>query len=149
MHLAQFNIARARWPLEDPRMKVFNDNVERMHAIADRTPGFLWRMGGDAAKETIWGDAQMTWTLSLWESPEALAHFAFRTAHRQFFQRRAEWFPVLDHAWFLLWWIEPGRKPTLDEATAKKELLDREGPSEAVFGWERFPELREIRDKVA
>ncbi|MEX2518427.1 MAG: DUF3291 domain-containing protein [Paracoccaceae bacterium] len=149
MPLAQFNIARARWPLQDERMKVFNDNTERMKTLAARSPGFIWQLSGDGAKQIIWDDPQMTWTVSLWRDAEALANFAFRTVHRQFFQRRAEWFPVLDHVWFALWEIEEGRNPTLAEALEKKARFDRQGPSEDVFGWERFPHLRALRDSVA
>ncbi len=144
-HLAQFNIALARYPLDDPRMADFMDNVGRMHSLAARSPGFLWRLDNPDHGTVILGDPLMTWTLSLWEGPEALAHFAFRTAHRQFFRRRAEWFPVLSQSWFLCWHVPEGTRPRLDEALAKKARLDAEGPSDAVFGWERFPELAALR----
>lgn len=146
MNLAQFNIARARWPQDDPRLAEFIANIPRMNALARRSPGFVWLLDHRA---TILGDPQMTWTLSVWESPEALAEFAFRTVHRRFFRRREEWFPVLDHAAFALWPIGPGRLPTLAEALEKKARLDREGPSDDVFGWERFPHLAAIRETVA
>ncbi|WP_118138537.1 DUF3291 domain-containing protein [Oceanicella sp. SM1341] len=145
MHLAQFNIALAKYPLDDPRMADFVNNVGRMKALAARSPGFLWQFKEDGADEVILGDPLMTWTLSLWEGPEALAHFAFRTAHRQFFRRRAEWFPVLDHNWLVLWYIPEGEKPTLAEALARKARMDAEGPGEHAFGWERFAEIRELR----
>ena len=35
-HLAQFNIARIRYPLDDPRMAEFVDNVERVNALAEK-----------------------------------------------------------------------------------------------------------------
>ncbi len=146
MPLAQFNIARGRWPKGDPRMREFEENVPRMNALAKRSPGFLWLLDHRA---TILDDPQMTWTLSLWESPEALAAFAFNTVHRRFFRRKAEWFEAIDHAWFILWPIEPGRLPTLEEALAKKAKLDAEGPSDEVFGWERFPHLAAARERAA
>ena len=37
-HLAQFNIARVRYPLDDPRMREFVDNVERVNGLADKFP---------------------------------------------------------------------------------------------------------------
>ena len=116
------------------------------NALARRSPGFVWLLDHRA---TIMDDPQMTWTLSVWESPEALADFAFRTVHRRFFRRKAEWFEALDHVWFALWPIEPGRLPTLEEALAKKAQIDRDGPSDEVFGWERFPHLAAIREKAA
>ncbi|MEO0999196.1 MAG: DUF3291 domain-containing protein [Pseudomonadota bacterium] len=149
MALAEFNIAHARWPLEDPRMADFRENTKRMNALAARSPGFLWRLDGAEADALIDGDPRMTWTLSVWETAEALAHFAFRTVHRQFFRRRAEWFPVLDHVAITLWEVAPDARPTLAEALQRKARLDAEGPGAHAFGWERFPHLQQLRSEVA
>ena len=149
MPLAQFNIARGRWPLDDPRMAEFNRALPGMSALARRSAGFIWQLEGSRDMPPLFGDPQMTWTLSLWRDEEALADFAFRTIHRRFFKRRAEWFPALDHVWLALWPMEPGRRPTLEEALAKKAKLDAEGPSDEVFGWERFPHLARLRENVA
>ena len=43
-HLAQFNIARIRYPLDDPRMAEFVDNVARVNASGRKMPGFVWRL---------------------------------------------------------------------------------------------------------
>ena len=36
-HLAQFNIARINYPLDDPRMAGFVDNLASVNAIAERS----------------------------------------------------------------------------------------------------------------
>jgi Domain of unknown function (DUF3291) len=41
--LAQFNIARVRYPLDDPRMAEFVENVDRVHRLAEQIPGFVWQ----------------------------------------------------------------------------------------------------------
>ncbi|MEM1316296.1 MAG: DUF3291 domain-containing protein [Pseudomonadota bacterium] len=146
MAIAQFNVARARWPLDDPRMAEFSDNIARMNALAERSPGFLWR---DPGKAEALGDPRMTWTLSLWESAEALAAFAFNTAHRRFFARRDLWFPALEHPAIVLWQAAPLPRPTLAEAERRLWALHRDGPSDEAFGWERFEALRARREAVA
>ena len=45
-HLAEFNIARIRYPLDDPRMAEFVDNVERVNKLAEQIEGFVWRLAG-------------------------------------------------------------------------------------------------------
>jgi hypothetical protein len=150
--LAQFNIARARWPLEDPRMADFENNLERMNALARRSDGYVWQLDGGTLGEggnVIYGDPQMTWTLSVWESAEALANFAFRTLHRKFFQRRADWFPVLSDAHLVMWEIPGNHRPDLTEAMARKATLDAKGPTDQAFGWERFPHLATLRHQMA
>jgi len=42
--LAQINIARILAPLDDPIMAEFVANLERINALADAAPGFVWRL---------------------------------------------------------------------------------------------------------
>ena len=42
-HLAQLNIGRIRYEVADPRMAGFVDNLAFVNALAERTPGFVWR----------------------------------------------------------------------------------------------------------
>ena len=42
--LAQINIARMRAPLTDPIMADFVANLTPINALADTSPGFLWRL---------------------------------------------------------------------------------------------------------
>jgi hypothetical protein len=41
--LAQCDIARVRYPLDDPRMAEFVENVDRVHRLAEQIPGFVWQ----------------------------------------------------------------------------------------------------------
>src|SRR5207302_10317437 len=42
-HLAQLNIGRIRYEVNDPRMAGFVDNLAFVNAVAERSPGFVWR----------------------------------------------------------------------------------------------------------
>ena len=45
-HLAQVNIARMRAPLDHPLMTDFVAQLDRINALADATPGFVWPTNG-------------------------------------------------------------------------------------------------------
>ncbi|WP_339947139.1 DUF3291 domain-containing protein [uncultured Albimonas sp.] len=141
--IAQFNIARMRWPREDRRMSGFVDNIDRLNLLAERSPGFLWRE--TATPELFPGDRRMTWTLSVWESPDALADFTFRTVHARFHARRREWFEELGEAFMALWPVHYEQWPAPLEALERLERLRREGPTEHAFGWESLPAVRRAR----
>jgi hypothetical protein len=43
-HLAQVNIGRVRAPLEDLIMEGFRTQLDPINALADSSPGFVWRL---------------------------------------------------------------------------------------------------------
>jgi hypothetical protein len=137
-HLAQFNIARLRHPLEDPRMKEFADNVERINGLAEKIEGFVWRLqdeSGHAMNMRVYGDPRILPNLTVWKSVEALERFVFKTAHNRFYMRREAWFEPLDLP-LVLWWVAPGERPSLDEGVRRLDLLKAKGASEDAFLWE-------------
>lgn len=138
MPIGQFNIARARWDLDDPRMKEFMDMVPKMNALAARSPGYIWRLedehGPDAPKFP--GEPRMTMTLSVWQDVDSLRHFTWNTLHKRFRMRTSEWFEKMDAAYLAIWPIAEGHRPLGEEAQAMLAKLRVEGPSEAVFGTE-------------
>ena len=136
MHIAQLNIAKCRASLDDPLMQEFVDNLDPINAIADASPGFVWRLqdeGGDATSFQLFDDPLIISNLSVWESIDALKAFMFKTHHLKFLQRRGEWFEKLDQPSHVLWRIEPGHIPTLEEARAQLESLRANGESEYAF----------------
>lgn len=143
-HLAQLNIARLAWPLDDPRVADFAGNLERVNGIADRSPGFVWRLkdeGGDATGiEWDAADPRTIVNMSVWTDVASLEGFVWNTVHRQFYARRAEWFELLEEQYFVMWTVAPGHRPSLDEARERLLHLRRHGPTEHAFGWESLGE---------
>ncbi len=43
-HLAQVNIARMLAPIDSPAMADFVNNLDRINNIAEKNPGFVWRL---------------------------------------------------------------------------------------------------------
>jgi len=146
LHLAEINIGRVLGGPDDPRMADFYNNLARVNALAERMPGFVWRLkneSGESAVGLTWpGDPTVAVNMSVWESAEDLGRFVFQTVHRNIYARKHEFFEMPARPTVALWWIPAGQIPTLDEA---KERLDRyiaHGPSEFAFGWADLPSAK-------
>ena len=140
-HLAEFNIARIKYRLDDPRMREFVDNVDRVNKMADKLPGFVWRLQGESGHAMgmrVYDDPAILPNLTVWENVEALERFVFKTVHGRFFDRRETWFAQPEPT-LVLWWAPAGHRPTLDEAVARLDHLRANGPSDFAFGWESLP----------
>ena len=140
-HLAQFNIARIRYPLDDPRMAEFVDNVDRVNKLAEQIDGFVWRLqdaSGHAMNLTVYDDPRILPNLTVWENVEALERFVWQTLHRRFYGRRREWFEPIETP-LVLWWIPAGHQTDLAEGVARLDHLKAHGPSEHAFGWDNIP----------
>jgi len=143
-HLAEFNIARIKYPLDDPRIREFVDNVERVNRLADKMDGFVWRLkddSGHAMNMTVYGDPAILPNLTVWESAEALERFVFKTLHGRFFDRRETWFAQPEPT-LVMWWVPAGHRPTLDEGVARLDRLKAHGPSDDALGWESLAGAR-------
>jgi len=136
-HLAQVNIGRFRAPIGDPSMQGFRDQLEPINAIADRTPGFVWRLQTDEGDATAIrpdaADPLMAINMSVWESLESLRQFVYQSAHVGPMRDRKQWFEPLDGPIQALWWVPAGHIPTVAEAWAKLQLLKERGPSAEAF----------------
>ena len=148
MHLAELNVGRLLAPTNDPRVAEFMAALDRVNGLGKRMPGFVWMMEGSGAPGTgntenaIGGDAQFVSNLTVWESVETLEAFVWNTVHRQFYERRAEWFEVLCRMHFVMWWVPAGHKPTLDEALARLAHLEAHGDSDHAFGWKHLEQAQ-------
>jgi len=145
-HLAQLNIGRLRYEVDDPRMAGFMDNLARVNAVADRAEGFVWRLqdaSGNATSYRPYGDdPRMAINMSVWESIAALERYVWQTVHKRFYGRRHEWFERLDGPYLVMWWVPAGHIPTLQEAVERLEYLRCHGPSDYAFGWQSLPKAQ-------
>lgn len=138
-HLAQVNIGRVLGGPDDPRMRDFFDNLARVNQLAERMPGFVWRLkdeSGDSAMALHWpNDPTMNVNLSVWEDDKSLATFVFKTVHRTFYARKHDFFEVPKENTVALWWVDVGHTPDVMEAKERLEHLNANGPSEFAFTW--------------
>ena len=151
MQLAQVNIGRVLGGPDDPRLADFYNNLARVNAMAERMPGFVWRLkddSGDSAMALHWpGDPTMAVNMSVWEDDEALGKFVFQTVHRNIYARKHEFFEMPKENTVAMWWVEDGHIPTLDEAKARLDHLNAHGPSDFAFGWADLPSAKTWQEK--
>ena len=133
--LAQLNVARMKAPLESPTMADFVANLERINALAESSPGFVWRLQteeGDATGLRPLGEDTLV-NVSVWRDAQSLNKYVYQSAHAEVMRRRKEWFERTREAYVVLWWVPKGHRPTVPEAIAKLELLRANGPTPAAF----------------
>ena len=143
-HLAQINIGRLIAPIDDPRIAEFVAGLEPINALADRAPGFVWRLQsglGNATDIAYSDDPTMMVNMSVWESFETLRDYVYRSEHVKFFRDRAKWFVKLDKPIYCLWWVPVGHRPTVAEGRERMEHYQRYGATPFSFWFSRrFPE---------
>jgi Domain of unknown function (DUF3291) len=143
--LAQLNVGRLRAPIDDPLIAEFKDALDEINAVAETSPGFVWRLKDDSVGNAttfhpIEGDGLVIPNLSVWESIDALGDFVYRSAHTPFLRRRREWFERYGTAYLALWWVPAGDIPTLEEAMARLHAIERDGSTPHAFTFRQsFP----------
>lgn len=133
--LAQLNIAVMKEPLDAPGMADFVANLDRINAVADEAPGFVWRLqteDGDATTLRPLGDHTLI-NLSVWRDAPSLSAYVYKSAHVELMRRRKEWFERMAEAHMVLWWVAAGHRPSATEAVAKLELLRQQGATPEAF----------------
>jgi len=144
-HLAQINVGRLVAPQGDPRVAGFFEALNRINALADASPGFVWRLkdeGGNNATSIQYSpDPLLIPNMSVWTDAEALFDFVYRSAHTPVMARRREYFERFEGAYQALWWIPSGTIPTVNDALSRLWLIDRFGPSQDAFTFKtRYPQ---------
>lgn len=140
--LAQLNVAIMKDPLESPGMADFVANLERINALADASPGFVWRLeteDGDATALRPLGESVLV-NMSVWQDMESLKHYVYKSTHAEIMRRRKEWFERMQEAYLVLWWVPKGHRPGVEEAAARLELLRTSGATVEAFSFRQaFP----------
>ena len=139
MQLAELNVGYALYPLDDARMAGFIDNLDALNALAERSKGYVCRMKSDSGNATdldVPGDEQMIANMSVWVDVTSLGDYVFNTIHAKFYEKRPAWFENMTRHHFVMWWVEDGHIPTLDEAMQKLAPLQEHGSTDDAFGWD-------------
>lgn len=134
--LAQLNVGRTREPQDSELLAGFVAALDPVNAAADEAPGFVWRLqdeSGDATSIRAFEDELMIVNMSVWESIEALRAFVYSSPlHKSVLRRRREWFERME-LYLVLWWVERGHIPSVEEAKERLEVLGDQGPGPRAF----------------
>jgi hypothetical protein len=147
-HLAQINIGRLIAPLDDPKIAEFVAQLAPINAIADKAPGFVWRLqseSGNATDIAYNDDPSIMVNMSVWVSLEALRDYAYKSDHMKVFRDRAKWFEKMDKPHYCLWWIPAGHIPTVAEGRERLEHYQTHGATPYSFWFsQEFPQPAEV-----
>jgi hypothetical protein len=141
-HLAQLNVGIATAPLDSPVMADFMNNLDSINALAESSPGFVWRLKADDGNATSLRpiDERTMVNMSVWTDAQSLSAFVFRSGHVEFMRRRREWFERMSEAYLVLWWVPEGHLPTTEEAVARLAHLREHGATPRAFNFRQlFP----------
>jgi len=133
--LAQLNMSKLKAPIDSPLLADFVGNLDRINALAEQSPGFVWRLkdeSGSATSLRPFGEEYIV-NMSVWKDVAALSDYAFKSGHVEIMRRRREWFERLIEATVVLWWVPRDHRPTTAEAKVRLELLRKDGPSPQAF----------------
>lgn len=145
-HLAELNIGKFKYPTSDPRMAGFMDNLDRVNTLAERSPGFVWRLTGSGNNATdlrVGNDYAVN--MSVWTDAKSLENYVFKTVHAQFYKRKAEWFNPIEKQYMVFWPVPEGLQPTLTEAMDRLEEYEKNGATENAFGWAEVMDVERMR----
>jgi len=143
-HLAQINIGRLAAPIDDPRIAGFVSQLAPINALADRSPGFVWRLQSASGNATdvpyCDEDPAIMLNMSVWESLEALRDYVYRSKHIGVFRDRARWFEKMDQPSYCLWWVPAGHIPTVAEGRERLTHYQAHGATPFSFWFsQHFP----------
>lgn len=142
-HIAQINVGTTRYATDDERLHGFMSRLDAINALADGSPGFVWRLQSDSGNATdidVGGDPKFIVNMSVWKSIDALAEYVYRSAHREVMINRREWFERPEGAYQALWWVPAGHRPEPEEGLERLDVLRRDGPTALAFTFQKtFP----------
>jgi heme-degrading monooxygenase HmoA len=151
-HIAQVNIGRIKGPLDGPIMAGFVGRLDEINALADNSPGFIWRLQtseGNATYLRPYADDRILLNMSVWETADALRRYVYSTAHAELLRQRREWFESFAGVYAALWWVPAGHIPGIDEAKKRLANLDAHGPSQFAFTFKAiFPPDEEFQRAI-
>src|SRR5437588_1766308 len=117
-HIAQVNMGHIKAPLDDPIMAGFMNRLDVLNALADTSPGFVWRLQTNSGNATYFRpyehDDRILLNMSVWETIEALKNYVYRTVHAEIMRHRHKWFDKFRGEFIALWWVPVGHVPSID-----------------------------------
>lgn len=144
-HLAQINIAKIIGDnIEDPVMEKFVAQLDEVNALAEGSPGFVWRLkdeGNNATSLNPYNDNRIIVNMSVWETIDDLLKFVYHGRHAEVLRNRRDWFVNFGKPFTTLWYVRAGEKPSVEDAMVRLQSLQDKGPTSFAFDFRnRFPE---------
>jgi hypothetical protein len=133
--LAQMNLATLAAPLDSPQLAGFVSELARINALAESSPGFVWRLQDDAGDATALrplGENILV-NMSVWQDVASIRRYVYESEHLEFLRRRREWFVQSGATRLVMWWQQAGVIPTVATGLERLALLAARGPTREAF----------------
>ncbi len=140
-HLAQVNIAEMKGPIDGDIMADFVAQLDRINALAEASPGFIWRLTSDDGNATsirAYDDERILFNLSVWQDVQMLQDYVYKSMHVEVMKQRRKWFESMKVMHYALWWVPAGHQPAVSEARERLEMLQNIGPSANAFSFAKI-----------
>jgi len=148
-HLTQVNVALAAAPFGAPSMAGIVSRIAEVNALAERSPGFVWRFRNPPGNEwlapfadyfDLFEPERIFFNMSVWESVEDLHHYVYETGHVELLRGKSAWMLPATRPHLALWWIHRTQLPTVTESRQRLDSLARCGPTREAFSFAKsFP----------
>ena len=149
--VAFMTIALLHAPYGDPRVLGFKKRIDANYAAAEASEGFIARSTFDEKiGEHSWGaiaiptifqkeaiNERLITTLSLWLDLESVFAYTYSDVHAEALRKRREWFVRRQWPGYVAWWVADDHLPSWQEACARYDKLEREGPAAEAFSFMR------------
>jgi len=139
-HLAQINIAKMLAPIDSPVMAEFVANLDSINALAEGSPGFVWRLKDEANNATsikVYDDDFIIVNMSVWENAGALHQFVYQSHHVEIFKQRRQWFERMSDMHMALWYIPKDYTPTALDGVERLNYLRNNGETPFAFSFKK------------
>ena len=158
-NLALFNISDLRFPIDDERNKEFVDNLAPINAIAEKSPGFVWRLkddsdAGGATDIRLYENQSIIVNYAVWKSVKELKKFTYQSDHMKFVMKGSKWMKkmTMKHNLVLFWIKDNEPIPSPFEAKKRLVMLNQNGPSQDAFTmaklYKPIPYQTEMKSKL-
>lgn len=126
--MGQANVSKLRLPPDDPRNAEIMAATDRVNQLAERAPGFVWRL-----RTHLGEDQRLIVNASVWTSYQRLHDYTYRSAHNHYVRRQRQWFEPVTQPSTVLWWLPAGTTPAVEEALTRLRHLRIHGPGPSAF----------------
>lgn len=144
--LAELNIGRMLAPIDSEIMKDFVLNLDAINALAESSPGFVWRYtsdGNNATSTRIFDDDYLIVNMSVWKDMDTLFDYVYKSAHVEIFKRRKEWFQKMDSMYMVMWYVPAGKIPSVEEALERLIYLREHEATPYAFTFKKSFQVSE------
>ena len=134
------NWGRLRFCLDDKRMREFAESLNKVYSLAEKHPGFIWRIPDNQSKSQLSDlgfDKLISSTVSVWKDTDSLKDYTYNSMHGLYLKKKNKWFKKVDGPQLVMWNVADNYQPTFKESFHRLEYLKDNGSSDYAYGWER------------